>query len=141
MVKQLNMEESNKRLLVLYAEDIVRQRMCENDVSHDHLHVFRVRRMAMKIAKNLISRSYPVNPLIVELAALFHDLCDHKYVKGDEESVRDEISTSMKRYGMDDRTVSLVLKIMDNVSHSTEKRLRENGEWSKWHDTCLELHW
>ncbi|KAA8917634.1 hypothetical protein TRICI_000235 [Trichomonascus ciferrii] len=135
------MDDSNKRLLILYAEEIVRQRMSAFDVSHDYLHVFRVRRMAMKFAENLISRSYPVNPLIVELAALFHDLCDHKYVQGDEASVRDEISTSMKRYGMDDKTVNLVLKIVDNVSNSTENRLRENGQWSKWHDTCLELHW
>jgi uncharacterized protein len=135
------MDDSNKRLLILYAEEIVRQRMSGYDVSHDYLHVFRVRRMAMKFAENLISRSYPVNPLVVELGALFHDLCDHKYVQGDEDSVRDEISTSMKRYGMDDKTVNLVLKIMDNVSNSTENRLRENGQWSKWHDTCLELHW
>ena len=34
----------------------------------------------------------------------------------------------------------IIAQIIDNVSWSTEKRLREVGKWTKWHDTCIELH-
>uniref|UniRef100_D8Q926 Uncharacterized protein n=1 Tax=Schizophyllum commune (strain H4-8 / FGSC 9210) TaxID=578458 RepID=D8Q926_SCHCM len=33
-----------------------------------------------------------------------------------------------------------VTRIVDNVSWSTEKKLRAAGQWTEWHDQCLELH-
>ena len=33
-----------------------------------------------------------------------------------------------------------VVRIVENVSWSTEKKLREEGLWGEWHDGCLELH-
>jgi uncharacterized protein len=33
-----------------------------------------------------------------------------------------------------------VAQIVDNVSWSTEKRLRKDGLWSEWHENCVELH-
>lgn len=35
---------------------------------------------------------------------------------------------------------TLVLKIIPNISWSTEKKLRSQGAWSEWHKTCSELH-
>lgn len=139
----MDLSQQSARLLILYAEEMVRQRMSGLDPTHDDLHIFRVRRMAKKISNNLISRSYPVNPLVVELAALFHDMCDHKYVESEEEvaTTREELESTMSRYGLEEKTAKLVMKIIDNVSYSKEIRLRQAGEWTKWHDTCLELHW
>lgn len=33
-----------------------------------------------------------------------------------------------------------IARIVDNVSWSTEKKLRAKGEWSHWHQECIELH-
>jgi hypothetical protein len=33
-----------------------------------------------------------------------------------------------------------ISQIVDNVSWSTETKLRKNNQWTKWHDDCVELH-
>lgn len=52
--------------------------------------------------------------------------------------------TSMaSAHGLDlvkDGRAELISKIVSNVSWSTEKKLREQGLWSEWHEACLELH-
>ena len=40
----------------------------------------------------------------------------------------------------DGKRVRLVADIVTNVSWTTEKRLRQEGKWGGWHDSCLELH-
>lgn len=35
---------------------------------------------------------------------------------------------------------NLIAKIVENVSWTTEKKLREAGELGAWHATCIELH-
>lgn len=39
-----------------------------------------------------------------------------------------------------DGRAALIARIVDNVSWSTEKKRRANGEWGAWHDECIELH-
>lgn len=34
----------------------------------------------------------------------------------------------------------LISQIIDNVSWTTEKKLKAAGMWTKWHDDCVELH-
>ncbi|KAG5652159.1 hypothetical protein H0H81_006044 [Sphagnurus paluster] len=34
----------------------------------------------------------------------------------------------------------LITNVIDNVSWSTEKKLKEKDLWTKWHDECVELH-
>ena len=34
----------------------------------------------------------------------------------------------------------MIARIIDNVSWSTEKKLKEAGKWLDWHGQCLELH-
>ncbi|RSH90448.1 hypothetical protein EHS25_001053 [Saitozyma podzolica] len=59
--------------LIGRAEALVKAHMAQYDPSHDWAHVDRVRKTAMRIARSL-------NPepdlLVVELAALFHDMAD-----------------------------------------------------------------
>ena len=33
-----------------------------------------------------------------------------------------------------------IVQIIETVSWSTEKKLRETNKWTPWHDTCVELH-
>ena len=49
----------------------------KGDPGHDWSHVSRVRKMALYIA-----RKERANLFIVELAALLHDVADHKFNKG-----------------------------------------------------------
>jgi uncharacterized protein len=34
----------------------------------------------------------------------------------------------------------VISRIIDNVSWTTEKKLRAAGKWTEWHDHCFELH-
>ena len=53
--------------------------MSANDCSHDVLHVERVRKLALRIARSE-SRGTEIDFVVVELASLFHDLYDAKYL-------------------------------------------------------------
>jgi hypothetical protein len=82
------------------------------------------------------------------LAALLHDVLDKKYVTPEE--VADpyafflpffESMASLHGLNMiENGRARTVTKIIDNVSWSTEKKLRANGLWNEWHNSCVELH-
>ena len=81
-------------------------------------------------------------------AALLHDVLDKKYVT--KEEAADPYAFFLPFFqevgstgGVDlvaDGRGKLITKIIENVSWSTEKSLRQRDLWSEWHDTCLELH-
>lgn len=85
-----------------------------------------------------------VDLFVIELAALLHDILDKKYLK---EPISDPLSyfepffksTSNHVDLIKDGRAELILKIVDNVSWSNEKKLRSEGRWTEWHDTCVEL--
>ena len=81
-------------------------------------------------------------------AALLHDVLDKKYVTAEQAadpyaffspfflSMASEHGVNL----MDDGRGRLITRVIDNVSWSTEKKLKANGLWEQWHDECLELH-
>jgi uncharacterized protein len=84
----------------------------------------------------------------VLLAALLHDILDKKYVTdaeaADPYAYFQPFFTSMATsHGVDlveDGRDRIVAKIISSVSWTTEKKLRDAGQWTEWHDTCPELH-
>ena len=87
--------------------------------------------------------------LVVELAALLHDVLDKKYMDPKLSAVEREplnffhpFFESVSSYVDLVKTgqAELVGRIIENVSWTTEKKLRENGELTPWHDSCVELH-
>ena len=86
--------------------------------------------------------------LVVELAALLHDVLDKKYVTPDEAAdpyafFLPFFQTIAKEYSLDlisDGRARLVTRIVENVSWTTEKKLIAAGLIEDWHRTCLELH-
>jgi uncharacterized protein len=60
-------------------EEFVRERLPIDATGHDWQHVFRVRRNALAIAN-----VEGADATVVELAALLHDIADHKFHGGDE---------------------------------------------------------
>lgn len=86
--------------------------------------------------------------LIVELAALLHDVLDKKYVS--EEQAADPYGSFLPFFraaaearGIDlitDGRARTIARIVTNVSWSTEKKLRQEGLIEDWHRECIELH-
>ncbi|MGE0760595.1 MAG: HD domain-containing protein [Pirellulaceae bacterium] len=65
--------------LVAATADYIRERMAHDASGHDWWHVHRVWQMARQLASG-----EPVDMLVVELAALLHDIADWKFHGGDE---------------------------------------------------------
>jgi len=84
----------------------------------------------------------------LEKAALLHDVLDKKYVTPEEAAdpytfFLPFFDSMASEHGLDlvqDGRGRLITQIIDNVSWSTEKKLREKGLWTKWHEECIELH-
>ena len=105
--------------------------------------MFRVRKLALDLAKSMDQR----NPdyLVVEVAALLHDILDKKYRSpGDTDALArftpffNRVSPYVELHGSG--RAKKIVKIVENVSWSTEKLLRESGGWGLWHEECIELH-
>ncbi|PFH48752.1 hypothetical protein AMATHDRAFT_149128 [Amanita thiersii Skay4041] len=136
---------SQEKAVIDAAEQLMIETMSRYDPSHDAFHVQRVRQTALAIAKSL---PIPPDLLTIELAALLHDVLDKKYVS--PEQAADSYSfflpffeRAKEEHGIDlvqDGRARQIALIVDNVSWSTEKKLREAARWTKWHEECLELH-
>ncbi|KAK7032269.1 hypothetical protein VNI00_013228 [Paramarasmius palmivorus] len=128
---------ADEKVYIEVAEKLMAETMAKYDPSHDAYHVKRVRKTALAIANSL-----PVKPdlLVVEL--------DKKYVT--PEQAADPLGfflplfrEAAQRSSIDlvaDGRARLITQVIENVSWTTEKKLRANGLWGKWHDECLELH-
>ncbi|TFY50800.1 hypothetical protein EVJ58_g10884 [Rhodofomes roseus] len=125
------MDPTQKEQAVIEAaEKLMTETMARYDPSHDAYHVQRP------------------DLLTVELAALLHDVLDKKYVSAADAADPYAFFLPFFRqlseeHGIDlveDGRARTITNIVDNVSWSTEKRLRSEGKWSEWHETCVELH-
>lgn len=77
--------------------------------------------------------------VVVELAALFHDLFDRKYEKVNSSKTLD-IATWLETRPTSEKQRDLIIRIISNVSYSKEIVLRQSGGWTSWHQSCVELH-
>ncbi|KAL5504293.1 hypothetical protein ACEPAH_8367 [Sanghuangporus vaninii] len=132
----------NEARVILAAEMLMKEAMAKYDPSHDAHHA-EVVSPASAIANSCVPKP---GILVIELAALLHDVLDKKYVSPQAaidpcaffkpfcESV--ELHVDL----LSDGRATLLVKIIENVSWSTEKKLCAQGEITDWHKTCLELH-
>ncbi|QRV90257.1 HD domain-containing protein [Ceratobasidium sp. AG-Ba] len=130
-------------VVIAAAENLMEETMKKYDPSHDALHVNRVRKTALALAR---SQNPQPDLLVVELAALLHDVLDKKYVSAAEaaapyavfrpffESVASHVNL------LSDGRAQLIVRIIENVSWTTEKKLRAENRLEQWHDSCIELH-
>ncbi|KAL0067881.1 hypothetical protein AAF712_005049 [Marasmius tenuissimus] len=135
----------DERVYIDAAEKVMIETMARYDPSHDAYHVQRVRKTALALADAL-----PVKPdlLVIELAALLHDVLDKKYVTPEEAA--DPYSFFLPLFSKAAETSSIdlikdgraqtVSQIIVNVSWTTEKSLRASGKWGLWQENCTELH-
>lgn len=86
--------------------------------------------------------------LVIELAALLHDVLDKKYVSETEAADPYGFFLPFFQYlssehGLDlisDGRARQIVKVVENVSWSTEKKMMATGKIEEWHRTCVELH-
>ncbi|WRT65983.1 uncharacterized protein IL334_002934 [Kwoniella shivajii] len=124
--------------LLKQAETFVRAHMAGYDPSHDWHHVERVRRLALKIAQSLDPQP---DLLVVELAALFHDL-DDKYRTSTSPTLSDLLSPLLSHPAISSCQSELILKIIPSVSYTSELKslIEQNDERRNWQRDCKELH-
>lgn len=89
----------------------VRTAMEGEGTGHDWWHVDRVRRMALRLAREEGADAY-----VVELAALLHDVADHKFHGGDETAGPRAARAWLTEAGADDGTVAHVERIVAELS-------------------------
>lgn len=105
-----------------------------------------MRKTALSLARSLPHKNPDL--LVVDISALLHDVLDKKYVSATDAAdpyayFLPFFQSMAKDYGVDlisDGRAALIAKIIDNVSWTTEKKLRESGKLGEWHATCTELH-
>ncbi|GAA0145122.1 hydrolase [Lithospermum erythrorhizon] len=110
----------NEKMSIERAEELVKSVMSENDGSHDAGHAFRVRDLALSLAneQQISLYSSPQSMLIVELAALLHDIGDYKYTRdpSEEEIVED----FLKREGIEESVMMKILNIIKCMGFKEE---------------------
>src|ERR1700741_5078866 len=87
-------------------EAFVRERLGGEGTGHDWWHVDRVRRTALRLA-----RDEGADPCVVELAALLHDVADHKFHGGDETAGPRVSREWLQSLGADEETTEHVCAI------------------------------
>jgi len=93
-------------------EKVVRLKFENEGTGHDWYHIDRVRRVALQIQEKEGGKKE-----VVELAALLHDISDHKFNGGDFTLGSTIANQILLEYNVDDVTRKHVVEIIDNVSY------------------------
>lgn len=101
---------SNKDLIDLTVQ-FVKESLQGAESGHDWWHMERVWNNAI-----LLSKTEDVDPFIVELAALLHDIADSKFHNGDEEIGPKKAGDFLKTIGIEDNQIIHIQQIIRNMS-------------------------
>lgn len=92
-------------------ESYVRETLLGAEAGHDWNHIARVRRLSRQIGE-----AEGADLFVVEMAALLHDISDHKFNGGDEEAGPRLANELMIRLSVDEDERQHVVHIIRNVS-------------------------
>lgn len=110
-------ERSGRDAVVARTEEFVRARLAAEPGAaasgHDWWHVWRVRRLALAIADE---EGTGADLVVVELAALLHDVADWKFRGGDQEAGAREAAAWLRSLGVAAGTVARVVAVVREVS-------------------------
>ncbi|KAH9323461.1 hypothetical protein KI387_018100, partial [Taxus chinensis] len=110
--------------VVKEAEALVHSVMGQWDASHDAFHALRVRKLALSLATE---ERLPTDSMeIVELAALLHDIDDHKYARdGGEGKV---VERFLESHGIDPAKRERIMAIINRMGFKDELAGVRNDE-------------
>lgn len=100
------------RDLISDTEKFVRETLEGAEAGHDWSHVDRVRNMALHIRE----MEADGDPLVIELAALLHDIADPKFHQGDQERGAELATGFLTRNGLDMSRISHIHSIIRHLS-------------------------
>jgi uncharacterized protein len=100
----------SKRIIEVTAE-FARDYLKQYDSSHDWWHTQRVWKMAEYLAKK-----ENASLLVVQLAAILHDIADPKYHEGDEEKGPEIARKFLQRTGISQNEIKQIVDIIRNIS-------------------------
>lgn len=100
-----------KQSLIEATKDFVKKELEHAEGGHDWFHTLRVYNNA-----KLISKKEDVDLLIVELAALLHDIADPKFYDGDETIGPRKASEFLLKQNVDSTVIEHVTQIIENMS-------------------------
>ncbi|XP_062149921.1 uncharacterized protein LOC133858466 [Alnus glutinosa] len=108
------------------AEELVERAMRGNDASHDAAHVWRVRELALSLAREEGLFSNPDSMEIVELAALLHDIGDYKYLR--DPSDEKIVENFLEQECIEEHKKMKILQIIKGMGFKEEVAGLANGE-------------
>lgn len=97
-------------MIIKNAEQFVKEKLKDDTTGHDWFHIHRVRTTALAIAEKEGG-----NKLVIELAALLHDVIDDKLVASEEEAVK-QVDNWLKDQPIDEGDRQHILHIIQNLS-------------------------
>ena len=99
--------------IIKQTAEFVKQKLEGEGSGHDWWHIYRVWQNAKSIAQEEGG-----NHFVIELAALLHDIADHKFHNGDE-SVGPKVAREfLSSIGAEENTLKMVIQIMEEISFS-----------------------
>ena len=105
-----------KELIIQKIIGFVREKLGVSESGHDYWHALRVLKNVRKIAEDYSN----INVLVIEAAALVHDIVDHKF-----EDVNilglDSITDFLRSLDFTELDIDFVVELINNVSFSAEK--------------------
>lgn len=123
----------HQQKIIERAKQFVQSELAGAEGGHDWWHVYHVWKTARTIAE-----SEDVDPFVVELAALLHDIADPKFHDGDEEIGPRKAGEFLKSQDVDSGTTKHILNIIRNMSfknslghvafHSTEMEVVQDAD-------------
>ena len=105
----------NRQEIIRKTESFVQETLQGSEAGHDWSHIERVVRNARTIAAG-----EKADPLVIELAALLHDIADSKFHNGNEELGPERSERFLKGLDLPSELVDHVVNIVRNVSFKNE---------------------
>jgi len=101
----------NKTKIIQQTIIFVKQTLNKAEGSHDWFHIYRVWKNT-----RLILKTEKANSLVCELAALLHDIADHKFNEGNETIGPKKTEQYLLSLNIDNEIVTPVVNIVKNIS-------------------------
>lgn len=102
----------NKSAIISETENYVREALEGEGSGHDWWHIYRVRNTALKLGSDENADMF-----VVELAALLHDIADHKFHDGDEEIGPATARNWLQQLEVEEYIIRHVCDIIRDVSY------------------------
>ena len=107
----------NQSQIIADTHAYVQEILGSEATGHDYWHIYRVCKLALHIAT-----TEPADLFVVEMAALLHDIADHKFHNGDREINLTVSRAWIEKQSVPDDTQEHILACIDVCSYSKGKK-------------------